>query len=107
MTYILLALAVFGLITSTVYTGLVLWAVPCYLREGRWARDEEAKRPGFTPPLTLLKPVHGSEPGLEEHLATFFAQDYPEYESSSAPARPTTLAWRRRGVWPRAIHKSR
>jgi ceramide glucosyltransferase len=80
MTYILLALAVFGLITSTVYTGLVLWAVPCYLREGRWARDEEAKRPGFTPPLTLLKPVHGSEPGLEEHLATFFAQDYPEYE---------------------------
>jgi ceramide glucosyltransferase len=80
MTYILLALAVFGLITSTVFAGLVLWAVPGYLRERRRARAEEAERPGFTPPLTLLKPVHGAEPGLEEHLATFFAQDYPEYE---------------------------
>ncbi len=39
-----------------------------------------AARPGFTPPLTLLKPVHGAEPGLEAHLATFFEQDYPEYE---------------------------
>lgn len=30
--------------------------------------------------LTLLKPLHGSEPGLEAHLATFFQQDYPAYE---------------------------
>jgi ceramide glucosyltransferase len=59
---------------------LVLWAVPGYLRERRRARAEEAERPGFTPPLTLLKPVHGTEPGLEEHLASFFEQDYPEYE---------------------------
>jgi ceramide glucosyltransferase len=28
----------------------------------------------------LLKPLHGDEPGLEAHLATFFEQDYPEYE---------------------------
>jgi ceramide glucosyltransferase len=38
------------------------------------------ERPGFTPALTLLKPLHGDEPGLEAHLATFFEQDYPEYE---------------------------
>ncbi len=37
-------------------------------------------RLGFTPPLTLLKPLHGAEPGLEQHLATFFEQDYPSYE---------------------------
>ena len=80
MAHILLALAVFGLITSTVFAALVLWAVPGYLRERRRARAEEAERPGFTPPLTLLKPVHGTEPGLEEHLASFFEQDYPEYE---------------------------
>jgi ceramide glucosyltransferase len=30
--------------------------------------------------LTLLKPLHGSEPGLDAFLATFFEQDYPEYE---------------------------
>ena len=80
MLYVLLALAVFGLITSTVFAGMVLWAVPGYLRERRRALAELDARPGFTPPLTLLKPVHGAEPGLEADLATFFEQDYPEYE---------------------------
>jgi ceramide glucosyltransferase len=80
MSYVLLGLALLGLVTSTVFAGMVLAAVPGYLRERRLALAELAKRPGFTPPLTLLKPVHGAEPGLEAHLETFFAQDYPEYE---------------------------
>lgn len=80
MLYALLALAAFGLLTSTVFTGMALWAVPGYLRERRAAEAACAIRPGFTPPLTLLKPLHGSEPGLEAHLATFFQQDYPQYE---------------------------
>ncbi len=50
----------------------------CASGGGRWPQLEA--RPGFTPPLTLLKPLHGAEPGLEAHLATFFEQDYPEYE---------------------------
>jgi ceramide glucosyltransferase len=97
MSYVLFALAVFGLITSTVFAGMVLWAVPGYLRERRRALAELVTRPGFTPQLTLLKPLHGAEPGLEAHLATFFEQDYPEYEFSSAPARLRTQAWKRRG----------
>jgi ceramide glucosyltransferase len=80
MFSILLALAVFGLVTSTVFAGLVLRAVPGYLRERRRALSELLARPGFTPPLSLLKPLHGAEPGLEAHLATFFQQDYPRYE---------------------------
>jgi len=80
MLYVLLVLAVFGLITSTVFAGMVLSAVPGYLRERRKALAELEVRPGFTPPLTLLKPLHGDEPGLDAHLATFFEQDYPEYE---------------------------
>ena len=80
MLYVLLALGVFGLVTSTVFAGMVLWAVPGYLRERRAALAQLQARPGFTPPLTLLKPLHGDEPGLEAHLATFFEQDYPEYE---------------------------
>jgi ceramide glucosyltransferase len=80
MSYVLLGLAVFGLVTSTVFAGMVLAAVPAYLREVRAARAAVASRPGFTPPLSLLKPVHGAEPGLEAHLATFFEQDYPAYE---------------------------
>src|SRR5450631_427065 len=80
MAYVLFGLACFGVVTSTVFAGMVLWAVPRYLRERRAALAALAVRPGFTPPLTLLKPVHGAEPGLEAHLATFFEQDYPEYE---------------------------
>jgi ceramide glucosyltransferase len=80
MSIVFFALAVLGLITSTVFAGLVLSAVPNYLRERREALALLGARPGFTPPLTLLKPLHGDEPGLEAHLATFFEQDYPEYE---------------------------
>src|SRR5579862_7520226 len=80
MPYALLALAVFGLITSTVFTVMVLWAVQEYLHERRAAFAKLDHPPGFTPPLSLLKPLHGAEPGLEAHLITFFEQDYPQYE---------------------------
>src|SRR5579864_1076388 len=32
------------------------------------------------PPVCLLKPLCGAEPGLYEHLRTFCLQDYPEYQ---------------------------
>src|SRR5580692_9637404 len=80
MPYALLALAVFGLITSTAFAGIVIWAVPGYLRERRLALAAPASRPGFTPPLSLFKPLHGAEPGLEAYLESFFTQDYPDYE---------------------------
>jgi ceramide glucosyltransferase len=32
------------------------------------------------PPVTLLKPLCGAEPGLYEHLRSFCLQDYPEYQ---------------------------
>ncbi len=80
MLYVLLALAGFGLITSTVFAGMALWSVPRYLRERCAALAQLQARPGFVPPLTLLKPLHGSEPNLDAHLASFFEQEYPEYE---------------------------
>jgi ceramide glucosyltransferase len=80
MLYVLLGIAVFGLVTSSVFAGMVLAAVPRYLRERRAAEAELRKRPGFAPPLTLLKPLAGAEPDLEAHLASFFEQDYPAFE---------------------------
>lgn len=80
MPYVLLGLAVFGLITSAVFAGIVLTAVPGYLRERRQALATLAAGPGFTPPLSLFKPLHGADPGLEEYLESFFTQDYPNYE---------------------------
>ena len=78
--YALLALALFGLLTSSVFAGMTLWAVPRYLRERRLELRQLVERPGFTPPLSLLKPLHGAEPGLESYLDSFFQQDYPAYE---------------------------
>jgi ceramide glucosyltransferase len=80
MGYVLLAIAVFGLVTSSVFTGMVVAAVPRFLRERRAAENDLRKRPGFTPPLTLLKPLAGAEPDLAAHLASFFEQDYPTFE---------------------------
>jgi ceramide glucosyltransferase len=80
MSYVLLALGAFGLVTSTVFTGIVLWAVPGYLRERRLALAALASRPGFTPSLSIFKPLHGAESGLEAYLESFFTQDYPDYE---------------------------
>ncbi|HWE87465.1 MAG TPA: glycosyltransferase [Terracidiphilus sp.] len=80
MLYALLALAVFGLITSSVFACMAMAAIPRYLRERREAFAALEREPAFTPPLTLLKPLHGDEPNLESHLATFFEQDYPTYE---------------------------
>jgi ceramide glucosyltransferase len=76
MLHVLLGLALFGLLASTIVAGIQLAAVIGYLRERGLARIQ----PAFTPPLSLLKPLHGAEPGLEEYLAGFFDQDYPEYE---------------------------
>jgi len=73
MLLALLGIGIFGLITSTVFAGMVLAGARHHLR------SREAQ-PEFAPPLTLLKPVHGAEPGLEANLTTFFEQDYPEYE---------------------------
>src|SRR5579859_1274528 len=71
MLLVLFALGSFGLLTSTVFAGMVLAGARNHLR------NSETPSNAFTPPLSLLKPLHGDEPGLEANLATFFEQDYP------------------------------
>jgi ceramide glucosyltransferase len=43
----------------------------------RLACDRAGIRPAATPAVTILKPLHGNEPGLLENLGSFCAQDYP------------------------------
>ncbi|HKX27740.1 MAG TPA: bacteriohopanetetrol glucosamine biosynthesis glycosyltransferase HpnI [Blastocatellia bacterium] len=48
------------------------------LRRRRWIRRDIP--PPALPPMSLLKPLCGSEPDLESCLESFFIQDYPDYE---------------------------
>ncbi len=74
MWKLLLGVALFGLLTSTVFTGMVVIGVFRFWRRGRRGPSSASK--SFAPPVSLFKPLHGAEPGLDAHLATFFRQDY-------------------------------
>jgi ceramide glucosyltransferase len=82
MIKLLFGLGLFGLLTSSIFSGIVLAGVLRFARRRR-AAERDSLMPGsgdFCPPVSLFKPLHGAEPNLEAHLATFFEQDYPEYE---------------------------
>jgi ceramide glucosyltransferase len=75
MMHVLLAFGLLGLTTSTIYATLAVWGALRFANRRRSAHACE-----FTPPVSLLKPLHGSEPELERRLESFFEQDYPIFE---------------------------
>ena len=72
-----LALAIIGVLTSTGYLVLLLVATIRYRRRHRVVPASLASQ---LPPATMMKPLCGLEPRLEENLTSFFLQDYPEFE---------------------------
>jgi ceramide glucosyltransferase len=74
---LLFGVAVTGSVTSSIYCLMVVAAA---VRFGLRKRRDERAAEDFLPPLSVLKPLHGTEPGMERNLETFFEQDYPEFE---------------------------
>ena len=72
---LLLFVAAAGLVTSTGYLLLVSIASARFRRQRR-----AANVPAAFPPVTLLKPLCGMEPGLEANLTSFFEQQYSSFE---------------------------
>lgn len=68
------ATACVGTVTSAIYCGLVVTAAT---RFGQRRARSIAEAAEFVPAVSLLKPLHGAEPGLERNLESFFRQSYP------------------------------
>jgi ceramide glucosyltransferase len=74
---VLFWVALGGTITSSVYCLMVMAAAARF-----WVRKrrEDSAETTFLPALSVLKPLHGTEPGLEKNLVSFFEQGYPKFE---------------------------
>jgi ceramide glucosyltransferase len=92
IAYVILAIAVFGTITSTIV--FVLSVLGAIQFRGYSERDKKTyeKYAANLPPVSVLKPVHGNESRLKENIESFFRQDYPHYEILFAADEPDDAA---------------
>ena len=66
--------AAVGSVTSSIYCGMVIAAA---VRFGLRKRRDDRAVADFLPPLSVLKPLHGTEPGMQRNIESFFEQVYP------------------------------
>jgi ceramide glucosyltransferase len=78
--YFLLAVAVFGTVTSTIVLILAVAGAVQFRRNAKLERKAYEKVYAELPPASVLKPVHGNEARLKENIESFFNQKYPKYE---------------------------
>ena len=68
---------VLGWSLAALALGGAVYTVLATVCAGRYAPKSEPAAAAL-PAMTVLKPLHGAEPHLEDNLATFFTQDYKE-----------------------------
>ncbi len=66
--------ALLGTVASAGYYLLCLWSAAGFLRQ------RGVPSASFTPPVSILKPLKGTDPEIYESFRSHCVQDYPEYE---------------------------
>jgi ceramide glucosyltransferase len=68
-----------GAVASMAYYVLCLWSASRFLRERKAAGEGAGSTPAILP-VTILKPLRGTDPEMYEGFRSHCLQDYPEYE---------------------------
>jgi len=69
-----------GVILLLAIAPLAYYLVAVFAALRFFCRERAKPLPDFTPPASILKPVHGVDFASHENFSSFCTQDYPEYE---------------------------
>src|SRR5581483_2629044 len=94
-----LVIALAGCISSALYYFICLWTAAAFLQ--RRQNQRPGPPAGSLPPVSILKPLKGTDPEMYESFRSHCLQDYPEYEivfgvSDAADPAVASVEWLRR-----------
>ena len=75
---VLLFVTLAGCLSSAIYYFVCLWTAAAFLQRRR--NEPSSRQKSFQPPVSVLKPLKGTDPEMYESFRSHCLQDYPDYE---------------------------